>query len=140
MKNIKKVLCLLIPLLFLFGLLGWCLYSSYFEKDVQNKMETTVVPTPTKYPDAALPTLWMNEKLYRVDAIEKNDAVFEKADFVGTVESEVGYNESPKKEMESNILPVGTPIYKHQHSDDIYIAVAVFKSGSTYYYRIYEKK
>lgn len=96
-------------------------------------------PTPTKCPDSALPTLWMNGKLYKVETIEEGEAEFDEEDFIGTVESEVGYNKTPVKEMESNILPIGASVYKHRELEDIYVGI-YRKSGLVYYYRIFEHK
>lgn len=94
-------------------------------------------PTPTKCPDSALPTLWMNGKLYKVEPIEEGEAEFDEEDFIGTVESEVGYNKTPVKEMESNILPIGASVYKHRELEDTYVGI-YHKNGLVYYYLIFE--
>ena len=141
-KNRKKPVILLLLFLF-FGMFFWGLYmyssEENHEKVEHNNTETTTKPTPTKCPDVALPTLWMNGKLYKVDPLDESVVAYEEEDYVGSVESCVAYNQGPTKEMESNTLPVGTPIYKDRHARDLYVAI-VSEKFNTYYFRLYEVK
>ncbi|MBO5237853.1 MAG: hypothetical protein J6B50_03655 [Lachnospiraceae bacterium] len=96
--------------------------------------EENVTVKPTRPPDTALPTVVINGKLYRVEGIMKSEAIFEETDYVGMVESEVELSRTPSEELESNVLPIGTLIYKHQKEDDVFICLVYNEISRTYRY------
>ncbi len=142
-RSTKIYASAIIVTILIFGCMAWFLSSHSSEnsktKTTPDNAEEATVPTPTQCPDAALPSLWMNGKLYKVDPIEEKEAVFEEEDFIGAVESNIGYNKMPTKELEANTLDVGTSLYKHRDLEDTYIGI-YRRSGLVYYYEIFEYK
>ncbi len=120
-------------------ILGICYIKDSISKKQEDRVvtqisEENVTVKPTRPPDTALPTVVINGKLYRVEGIMKSEAIFEETDFVGIVESEVELSRTPSEELESNCLPIGTLIYKHQKEDDVFICLVYNEISRTYRY------
>ena len=139
MKKIRKIM-LIIALLSILCVIAWCLQHFVRGQEItgatNDEVTITVQPTPTKCPDIAPVTFWMNGKLYSVEPVSKSYANFHEEDYIGSVEKEVAPNKTPNQEMASNCMPIGTKIYKSFYSDDIYYGVGEIKNNICYY-RIY---
>lgn len=137
MKNKKTILLMFVLLLFA------TLIACYPKDENIGTQENTtnmidsgenISPKPSRAPDTALPSLWMNGKLYHIEGITAMEAVFNEADFIGTVSNKVAYNYLPSNEMESNCLTEGTLIYLHQELEDTFICLVHNEVSNTYYY------